>query len=269
MLQRLFPVSDRPVTSPIKGFYLDQALHRQADDGELLIYGNYIASLDGRISIYDPSSREFSVPDTLANKRDWYLYQELAAQSDILITSARYFRQLAKGRAQDLLPVGSEPDYAHLLEWRIKQGLAPQPSVAIMSRTLDIPLSSLEALKDRGVYIFTVESAPEDRRTALQASGVEVIPVGDRDVDALMMRRELIRFGFRSAYMIAGPQVHHTLIAAGAVDRLFLTTRFLLLGGQQYHTICEGELERPQNMRLDSLYFDRECNQIFSQFVME
>ncbi len=269
MLQRLFPASERRVEVPIKGFYLGLSLHRQAAEGDLLIYGNYIASLDGRISLYDPTSREFSVPDSLANRRDWYLYQELAAQSDIMITSARYFRQLEKGCAQDLLPVGSEPEYSHLKAWRLEQGLTPQPAVAIMSRTLEIPLSSLEALKSRGVYIFTVESAPEERREDLQAYGVEVISVGESDIDAHMMRRELTRLGFRSAYMIAGPQVHHTLISAGAVDRLFLTTRFLLLGGEQYHTICEGALEKPQNMQLDSLYFDRECNQTFAQFVME
>lgn len=269
MLERLFPASEQPVVVPIKGFYLGLSLQRQAAEGELLIYGNYIASLDGRISLFDPPSREFAVPDTLANKRDWYLYQELAAQSDIMITSARYFRQLEKGCAQDLLPVGGEPEYSHLREWRLEQGLTPQPAIAIMSRTLDIPHASLEALKDRGVYIFTVESAPEDRRVALKAYGVEVISVGESDIDALLMRRELIGRGFKSAYMIAGPQVHHTLIASGVVDRLFLTTRFLLLGGEQYHTICEGELERPQNMQLESLYFDRECNQTFAQFVME
>lgn len=269
MLQRLFPVSDRPVEASIQGFYLAQSLHQQAAAGELLLYGNYIASLDGKISLYDPSSREFSVPETLANKRDWYLYQELAAQSDVLITSGRYLRQLAKGSAQDLLPVGTETEYAHLLKWRLEQGLAPQPAVAIMSRTLDISPSSLETLKERGIYMFTVENAPEQRKNELQAHGIEVISVGERDIDGLLMKRELIRLGCKSAYMIAGPQVHQTLISAGVVDRLFLTTRFLLLGGEQYHTICEGDLGKPQNMRLDSLYYDRECNQTFAQFMME
>ena len=100
---RLYPAPQQKI--PLKGLYLSLSLHRQAESGEVFIYANFIASLDGRISLLDAHGEQ-GVPASLANKRDWRLYQELAAQSDIMLTSARYFRQLARGNAQDLLPVG-------------------------------------------------------------------------------------------------------------------------------------------------------------------
>lgn len=101
---RLYPAPPEP--TQLEGLYLKLNLHLQVEVGEILIYSNYIASMDGRISLRDTSTGRFIVPEAIANKRDWRLYQELAAQSDVMITSARYFRQLAKGEAQDLLPVG-------------------------------------------------------------------------------------------------------------------------------------------------------------------
>ena len=124
-LTRLLPAP--PQTVPLEGAYLSLDLHRQAGAGDMLIYANYIASVDGRIALRHPVSGEFSVPTSLANPRDWRLYQELAAQADIMIVSARYMRQLAKGTAQDLLPVGEGEAYRDLREWRAAEGLAPQP----------------------------------------------------------------------------------------------------------------------------------------------
>lgn len=124
MVQQLFPLFDRLSNIPLEGLYLRLNLHQSAGEGHLLIYSNYVASLDGRISRYNIETDNFEVPESLANERDWQLYQELAAQSDILITSGRYFRQLSLGNAQDMLPVGSSFD--GLKQWRTQQGLKEQ-----------------------------------------------------------------------------------------------------------------------------------------------
>ena len=87
---RLYPKPH--VMVPLEGVYLQLNLHKQGTAKKPLIYSNYIASLDGRISVRDAETGEFRVPETIANKRDWRLYQELAAQCDVIITSARYFR---------------------------------------------------------------------------------------------------------------------------------------------------------------------------------
>jgi len=262
MVRSLFPDSSESL--PLEGLYLNLNLHRQAGEGEMLIYANFIASLDGRISRFNPETDDYEVPKSLANGRDWRLYQELAAQSDILITSARYFRQLSKGTAQDMLPVGKGFD--DLKQWRIDQGLKAQPDVAILSRSLDIPTEVFAQLGDRTIYVMTSASASADKRAELESLGVTVMMVGEVDVEGGELRKALISLGFRSAYMIAGPSVHSTLINAGVLDRLFLTTRFTLLGSDKTHGFFEGKSLAPELMKL---YLDEEGQQLFAQYTLK
>lgn len=252
---RLYPPPQRKL--PLKGLYLGLRLHRRAVSGGLLIYGNFIASLDGRISMPDENGDQV-VPASLANKRDWRLYQELAAQSDVMLTSARYFRQLEQGNAQDLLPVGTEAEYADLGEWRRNEGLKPQPDVVILSRTLEIPEKAIAAVQDRRVLVFTGKGADAAAVQRLESLGAEVRIGEGQQVDGGEVRRMLISEGYRSAYMIAGPEVHRTLIAGG-LDLLFLSQRHRLLGGDDVRSILQGELDKPVDMELQSLHLDEKA----------
>lgn len=266
---RLYP---QPVEqTPLKGLYLKLNLHRQAMDGDVLIYSNYIASVDGRISLRDADSGQFVVPEVIANKHDWRLYQELAAQSDVMITSARYFRQLAKGQAQDLLPVGQGEDYTDLLNWRRNQGMNVQPAIAIISNSLDIPVAALNKLHERDIYVFTTEQADATREETLKHCGAHIIHAGSSNgVDGKTLKQELANLGFRSAYMIAGPQVHATLIRSETLNRLFLTTYHTLLGGKEFHTFLQNELATPMSLELESLYLDTQPanQQMFAQYSL-
>jgi len=255
----------------LEGLYLGLNLHQQAPGNDVLIYSNYIASVDGRIALRDADSGQFSVPGSIANKRDWRLYQELAAQADVMITSGRYFRQLATGQAQDLLPVGQSRDFADLLGWRRSQGLDVQPAVAIISNSLNIPVKALDMVRGRDIYIFTAGEADPARKIALGHRGAHVIRTdGAEGVDGGILRRELVNLGFSSAYMIAGPQVHEMLIKAGALNRLFLTTHHSLLGGNEFCSMLQGELEAPTRLKLESLYLDlnQKRQQMFVQYSL-
>lgn len=261
---RLFPAPQEAL--PLKGLYLGLNLHRQAAGGDVLIYSNYIASLDGRIAARNGASGEFEVPEAIANDRDWRLYQELAAQADVMLTSARYFRQLEKGCAQDLLPVGTQDAYADVLDWRKSQGLAAQPAVAILSNSLDIPVAALGGIRGRDIYVFTHVGAETSRVAALEAEGVRVCVAGASAVEGVRLKAALADLGLCSAYMIAGPEVHHTLLAAGVLNRMFLTTHHILLGGSEFHTILGRHLPSPAHAELLSLYFDPLQRQSFAQF---
>lgn len=262
-LSQLYP--SRVEALSLEGLYLSLNLHRQAGEGELFIYSNYVASLDGRISQFNPETGDYEVPKELANERDWRLYQELAAQSDILITSARYFRQLSKGNAQDMLPVGS--GFEDVKQWRLEQGLKPQPDVVIISNSLDIPLQAIKMMTDRSIYVVTSENSPEEKRCLLEAQGVTVIMAGEAMVEGAQLRKLLIASGFRSAYMIAGPEVHRTLIESNVLDALFLTTRFILIGSEKSHVFCEGGLSILHAARLQQLYLDEVGQQYFAQYT--
>lgn len=254
----------------LHGLYLNLNLQRKAEADDLLIYSNYIASLDGRISQEADGLCGRQVPDSIINKRDWRLYQELAAQSDVVIASARYFRQLAQGCAQDLLPIGAEPEYADLLAWRKKAGLKPQPDVAVISNSLDIPVESLKSLKNRRVLIFTGSGADRSSINRLEATGAELLIISEPEVRGQLLKSTLIEQGYRSAYMIAGPQVHRMLLADQVLDYLFLTIRLRLIGGENFDTIMAGDIEGVADMQLCALYLDQSetAAQLFAQFSL-
>jgi len=260
---RLFPRCGAQM--PLRGLYLSLHLQHQAAAGDVLIYANYIASVDGRISLWSEQKQTQEVPASLANSRDWRLYQELAAQSDIMITSARYFRQLAQGSAQDLLPVGHDDAFGDLRRWRDQQDMQPQPDVLILSDSLDIPLHVLP--QDRRIWVLTGSDSDVTRRQLLEDAGAHVVCAEKTHVDGIFLRRQLILWGYRSAYMIAGPQVHHTLLTCGALDELFLTTRHCLLGGANFHTCLEGSLNTAMPLQLLSLYLDVEGDDVAQHYA--
>jgi len=258
---RIYPAPAQ--AQPLSGTYLDIRLHRQATDGDVLIYANYIASLDGRIALPDLHGEQ-GVPASLANPRDWRLYQELAAQSDIMLTSARYFRQLAKGNAQDLLPVGAGEAYADLRDWRRAQGLQAQPDVAIVSASLNIPQAALAKVQDRRILLLTTAAADTEKIAKLEGLGVQVIIAGERRVEGALLKQALIANAYRSAYMIAGAALHATLVQAEVLDYLFLTTRHMLLGGDDFRTIMQGNLTIPSELELLTRYHDADGRQDFA-----
>ena len=71
------------------------------------------------------------------------------------------------------------------------------------------------------------------------------------------MMAELGRRDYRSIYAVAGPAVFDTLVRAGILDRLYLTTTHQLLAGDAFDTLTRGKpLEPALNMQLSSLYLD-------------
>jgi len=265
---RLYPAPNKQVQ--LQGLYLGLGMQRTGLAAPF-VYCNFLNSLDGRIALSNPDGDESWVPREIVNPADWQLYQELAAEADVLITSARYFRQFAEDRAQDLLPVGPEETYADLHEWRQRHGMSLQPAIAVISASLDIPLRALEAYRDRSIYIFTGRAADAKRMEVLQEFGCQVIFAGEGErVDGRQLVDALGDLGFRTIYSIAGPAVFHTLLQADVVDELFLTTSHRILAGEGFHTLIRGpELSPAASFQLQSLYYDSSHNgkaQFFSRF---
>ena len=243
----------------MQGLYLEQALHPGKDAEKPFVYSNFITSLDGRIATAQTGRTTHQVPSAIANPRDWRLYQELAGQADILITSGRYFRQSGNQEAQDVLPVSGHADFCDIRDWRSRQGLTPQPDIAILSRSLSIPLETLKPYGNRRIMVFTGRQAGAERMARLRDHGVAVIPAGeDRTVDGAELVAALAGMGYTSLYAIAGPDVLHTLLQARVLNRLYLTMTHQLLAGEHYDTLTRGAGFDPAlGMQLVSLYLDR------------
>ena len=227
---RLYPATGEQY--PLEGLYLQHHLHLKGQSGTPFVYSNFITSLDGRIALASSDSTTHTVPGATANPRDWRLYQELAGQADLLVTSGRYFRQSLLGEAQDQLPVGKQAEFSAIRKWRLAQGLREQPDIAILSGSLDIPLAALEPYRQRRILVITGDASDQTRIDALQASGIEVLRAGSGTVvDGSRMTAELAALGYRSIYAIAGPEVFYTLLDAKVINRLYLTIAQQLLGG--------------------------------------
>ena len=255
-LTRLFPATGDQL--PLAGLYLQHQLHLQGKAGKPFVYSNFVTSLDGRIALGNPGSKTHTVPAAIANARDWRLYQELAGQADLLVTSGRYFRQSYIGEEQDRLPVGRQAEFDDIHAWRAAQGLRAQPDIAILSGSLDIPVVTLQPYAPRRILVITGDDSDPQRASALQAAGAEIIRAGSGTrVDGRRMVEELAALGYRSIYAIAGPAVFYTLLEAKAINRLYLTITQQLLGGTEFDTLTQGPLLSPApGMSLLSLYHD-------------
>jgi len=254
-VRQLFPVAG---DHALHGLYLSHDVRAEGERlGRAFVYTNYITSLDGRIAIPRADGKGMMVPTDTANDRDWRLFQELAVQADVIITSGRYLRDYAEGRAQEILRAHDDPRFADLQQWRLARGLSPQPDLAVVSGSLDFPIPEALIQSQRRVTVFTHAAADTAKRAALEAQMGTVIVAGDEDVEGAGLIAGLTALGYRSVYMATGPKVNHILVSSNTLDRLYLTIVPRLLGGNPFSSIVEGALVQPPlSLRLGTLYHD-------------
>lgn len=243
---------------PLHGLYLDHDLRsRAAAAGRPYVVANFVTSLDGRIAVPRQDGSGLTVPANIANDRDWRLFQELAVQADVIISSGRYLRDYAAGRAQEILRVYDDPQFADLRAWRAERGLSPQPALAIISASLDFPIPAALVNGDRAVVVFTTASADPARVRELEGQMSRVILAGAERVTGQRLLTAMAALGYQTIYSAAGPRVLHMLLADQVLDRLYLTMVGRLIGGAPYASIVDGGLfATPVDMRLHSLYQD-------------
>ncbi len=253
---RLYPLPTKEL--PLHGLYLGHAVWQQAAEmGRPLVYANFVTSLDGRIAVPGPTGSGLVVPKEVANSRDWRLFQELAVQADVVISSGRYLRDYASGHAQEILRVYDDPQFADLAQWRVQRGLSPQPDIAVISASLDFPVPEALLVGGRRVVIFTTEQADQQRVRELEDHAGRVVVAGEATVTGDRLVQAMAELGYRAIYSASGPKVLHLLLAAGVLDRLYLTLANRLLGGDLFSSIVEGPLLAPAaGMRLATVYLD-------------
>lgn len=266
MITCLYPPA---ASQPLKGTYL--SLHLRGwdrPDGGPLLFSNFVSSLDGRIALWNDDLNDYTIPASIANARDWRLYQELAAQSDVLITSARYYRQWANGRHQDVLPVGNSPDFADIHRWRKEHGLKIQPDVIIVSRTLLLPMQPLLTLisNGRSVHVVCCETSPKESIMVLQDHGINVVCCGESNVEGMALRDFIQANNYNVGCMLAGSSVHTTLLQANVLQYVFLTLRHSLVGGENFQSITRSLWSKAVHLQLKHLFYDETTEQLLGCF---
>jgi riboflavin biosynthesis pyrimidine reductase len=255
-LVRLFPPPADAV--PLRGLYLGKQLAPPAERTTRFVYANFIASLDGRISLPDARTSKRTVPHAIANPRDWRLFQELAACADALLASGRYVRDLPNGVSTRSFPVSGEPEYEDLVRWRCSRGLAPQPAVVIVSASLDLPPLAPLVESGRAVYVATGSAADRRKAADIAAQGARVLRAGAGvRVEGGPLIDALSQESHRNIALIGGGQMLDALIVDDALDRLYLTVACRMLGGLAFDTLLTGPaLERPASFALRALHYD-------------
>jgi hypothetical protein len=199
---KLYPLPAAEI--PMAGAYLAHNLRQHSEQtGKPFVYANFIVSLDGRIAIPHPRGKGLKVPKTTATERDWRMFQELAAQADVILSSGRYLRDWAEGRAQEILQI-DDPRFADLREWRLSRGLPAQPDIALISGTLDFPIPPVLTAGGRRALVFTMRIGPgageRDRGPGRS---------GDRRRGAKRGREALVQhlaeLGYRTIYSAPAP----------------------------------------------------------------
>ena len=241
---QLYPGLTREI--PLEGLYLSADLRSLSQDRQQpFVYANFISSLDGRIAVPHPSGEGMVVPEGIANPRDWRLFQELAVQADVLITTGRYLRDYADGRAQEILSVYDDPSFADLAAWRAERGLPLHPTLAVVSASLNFSIPPVLSQGERDIVLITTRQSDPDRLASLKDQVRDVILAGDERVDGRQMIDGLSGQGYNTIYSASGPKLLHMLASANVLDRLYLTTAHRLLGGVPFSSILEGSLLVP------------------------
>ncbi|MBK3732185.1 riboflavin biosynthesis protein RibD [Azospirillum brasilense] len=253
---RLFPGPPEEVA--LAGLCLADALHTLGGAGAPFVYASFVSSLDGRIAVSDAISGDSHLPVEITSGNDFRLFLELQAQADCLVTHGGYLRDLAAGRLDDVLQIGTRATDRDLADWRRENGLSAQPAVVIASASLDFPIPEAIIRGKQRVLVATGRQAPPDRVDALRARGVQVfVAGGGESVEGAPLVRELGRLGFRSVYLLTGPRMLSTMLRDGALSRLYLTIAHRVVGGEGFHTMATGpRLEGAGRLRLSSLHYD-------------
>jgi riboflavin biosynthesis pyrimidine reductase len=113
----------------------------------------------------------------------------------------------------------------------------------------------------RTVIVATGATQQPERIAALEEEGALILRVGrGAGVEGARLMGALVGLGHRRVYVAAGPQILETLLRDRRVNRLYLTLRHRMLGGERYDTLLTGPiLMPPVDFRLTSLHYDPEA----------
>jgi riboflavin biosynthesis pyrimidine reductase len=223
----------------------DDLLTAYAMPAEDYMRVNFVSSACGAVTL-NGMSGGLSGP---ADKRVFHLLRDLA---DVVLVAAGTIRNERYGY----------PDFSPARrERRRALGLAELPTFAIVSRSLDLDLtSSLFTDPPVRTVVLTDSSAPPDRRAELEKHADVVIADGvPAKVQALRDR------GLRKILCEGGPTLFAALVGAGQLDELCLTVS-PLLAGPGPGRIEAGPEHPPVRLVLDTLL--EEDSALFHRYAL-
>ena len=212
---------------------------------EPIVYANLVASIDG---VAAERSRPRSSADISGREPgDRFVMGLLRASADAVVVGAGTFRAHEGGtwRAEDAYPPASKA-FARL---RALRGAPRDPRLVVLSASGDI----LSSAALHGSVVFTSEQGaarlPPD---VIGTADVRVLDVDGRGLDLRGAIEALRAEGYRRILTEGGPRLLGAIIAADALDELFLTVSPIIAGrspGDDRPGIVDGLSLQPVDFR--------------------
>jgi riboflavin-specific deaminase-like protein len=217
--RRLHP---EPATVEATELLGDLGLVARAHDERPWVVTNFATTADGRATIDGRSG-------PIGDDGDMEVFRRLRTQVDALLIGTRTLGIERYGRTV------RRPE---LRAAREALGLAPEPLVATVSRSGELPTDiPLFAEPEARVVVFAPPHAPEPQ-CAARVTLIRLDPAELTLTTAL--RRLRADHGVRALLCEGGPTLMGALLHEGLVDELFLTLAPLLAGGGSSPTISSG-----------------------------
>jgi len=177
---------------------------------------NMVMSADGR-AVFEGSERG------LGSSVDQRLMRELRANADVVLNGAETFRVS-----------GSSPRLGDpaLEELRRARGKPPVPIGAVLTGSGDLDTTRLFfTAEDFEGVVFVLETTPEARRRAIEATGRKVVELPPGETIRVLLRYLRLVMQCQVLLVEGGPSLNGQFFAHRAVDEYFVTIGPVIVGG--------------------------------------
>ena len=209
-----------------------------APAGRPYVIVNMVASVDGK-TVIEGTERG------LGSQVDQRLLRELRFHADVVLNGSGTLR--ASGTSALL----NDPVLEQL---RLSRGKPRTPVAAVISASGNLPLDArFFTTREFDAYLYLADSAPPERRAAIEATGRPVVTVPAGEESPAMLHHMHHELGARLVLLEGGPTLNGDFFRRGLADELFLTLGALIVGGDRQLSAVETPGHTPTHETVQPL----------------